>query len=78
MPIYTFINTQTNETYNKFLSISEREEYLKENPHIKQQLSTPGLGDPVRLGVTKTPDGFQQLLNNARKKNLHSTIESRY
>lgn len=78
MPYYTFTNTETNETYDKILSISEREEYLKDNPHIQQRLSTPSLGDPVRLGVTKTPDGFQQLLNNARKKNLHSTIQSRY
>jgi hypothetical protein len=78
MPTYTFINTETNETYDKILSIAEREEYLKNNPHIKQKLIAPSIGDPVQLGVKRTPDGFQQLLNNARKKNKHSTIQSRY
>ena len=78
MPIYTFTNNETNETYDKFLSLAEREKYLQDNPHVTQKLSAPPTADPVRLGVTKTPDGFQQLLNNAKKKNLHSTIQSRY
>ena len=77
MPTYTFLNTETDETETKFMTISEREEYLKENPHIKQTLSSPVLGDSVRLGVTKTPDGFNELLKNAKNKNLHSTSQTR-
>ena len=34
MPIYIFKNTKTNEVEEKFLSMSEREEYLKDNPDI--------------------------------------------
>lgn len=77
MPTYTFINTETNESENMFMSIAERDEYLKSNPHIKQALSTPSFGDPVRLGITKTPDGFNELLKNTKKRNLHSTIQTR-
>ena len=32
MPIYIFKNTKTNKTYEEFLSMSEREQYLKDNP----------------------------------------------
>ena len=78
MPTYTFLNKDTNETFEKFMSISEREEYLQDNPNIEQTLNAPAIGDPVRLGVKKTPDGFQQLLNHARKSHKHSTIQSRY
>jgi len=78
MPNYTFVNKETGEEFEKFMSIAEREEFMKNNPQLSQKLVAPPIGDPARLGVTKTPDGFQQLLNNARKKNLHSTIQSRY
>lgn len=78
MPSYTFIDSETGEEFDAILSLAERETLLKDNPNITQKLTSPSIGDPVRLGVTKTPDGFQQLLNNARKKNLNSTIQSRY
>lgn len=78
MPTYTFINNENGEVVDKFMSMSEHDQFIKENPHLTQKLSAPPIGDPIRLGITKTPDGFQQLLNNARKKNLHSTIQSRY
>lgn len=78
MPNYTFIDNKTGEEIEKFMSISERDEFIKNNPQLTQKLTTPAIGDPVRQGITKTPDGFQQLLNNARKKHKHSTIQSRY
>lgn len=78
MPYYTFIDKETGEEFEHMLSISERDVFLEKNPNLTQKLTTPAIGDPVRQGITKTPDGFQQLLNNARKKNLHSTIQSRY
>jgi hypothetical protein len=78
MPTYTFVNKETNERFDKFMSISERDEYLKSNPQIEQALNAPSIGDPVRLGVKRTPDGFQQLLNHAKKSHKDSTIQSRY
>jgi len=78
MPTYTFVDKNTNETFEKIMSISEREQYLQSNPHIEQALNAPAIGDPVRLGVKKTPDGFQQLLTHARTSHKHSTIQSRY
>ena len=77
MPTYTFINTETNESEDRLMSIAERDEYLQANPNIRQSLATPTFGDPVRLGITKTPDGFNELLKNTKKRNLHSTIQTR-
>lgn len=50
------------------MSISEREEYLKANPHVNQQIvSAPSLGDPVRLGLRKPDSGFRDRLKEIKK-----------
>lgn len=36
MPTYDFIDTNTNEIFEEYLTISDMEEFLKDNPHIKQ------------------------------------------
>ena len=39
MPTYTFENTKTGKVYDEYMSISERETYLEQNPHIKQLIN---------------------------------------
>ena len=34
MPTYDFENTKTGEVFEKFISISDKEKYLKDNPDI--------------------------------------------
>ena len=34
MPLYDFRNKDTGEVFEKFMSISAKEEYLKENPNM--------------------------------------------
>lgn len=77
MPTYTFINTETNESEDRFMSIAERDDYLANNPHMKQALSTPAFGDPIRMGITKPSDGHNDLLKHAKSKHLHSTVNTR-
>ena len=36
MPSYSFKNTETGEEWEEFFSISEREKFLEQNPHIQQ------------------------------------------
>ena len=36
MPTYTFFDEDTKETFDMFLSMAEREKYLKANPQIRQ------------------------------------------
>ena len=54
MPTYTFYNSETDEQFDDFMSWSQRETYLKENPHIEPMLMVlanvdgPGEGHPNR------------------------------
>ena len=68
MPSYTFLNTDSGETFTTIMSIAEREDYLKANPHIQQQLiSAPALGDSIRLGLKKPDNGFRDRLKEIKK-----------
>ena len=74
MPTYSFKNIETNEEFERILSMSERETYLEENPHVKQTIKkAPALGDSVRLGLRKPDQGFREVLQKA-KVHKHNTI----
>ena len=40
MPTYDFLNTKTGKEFSEFMSISEKETYLKHNSHIQQKVSS--------------------------------------
>lgn len=67
MPLYQFINTETGEEFEKLLSFSSREQYLLDNPHIKQQLTAPNFGDSIRMGRVKPDEGFRDILRDMKK-----------
>lgn len=78
MPTYTFINKETNEEFSEFMSMSERDEYLHNNPHIQQTLlSAPPLCDPTRVGVRTKPDsGFRDVLHKIKGNFYKSNINT--
>lgn len=77
MPTYTFLNTNSGETFTTIMSIAEREEYLKANPHIQQQLiSAPALGDSIRLGLKKPDNGFRDRLKEIKKQHSKGITRS--
>ena len=43
MPTYNFYDSELDEEFEMFMKIAEREEYLKENPHIKPVVCAPVL-----------------------------------
>ena len=43
MPVYTFYNKDTDEYYDKFMKISERETYLSDNPQVESIISAPAI-----------------------------------
>lgn len=77
MPTYTFKNKETGSEETHFFSLAEREEYVKNNPNMVQQLSTPAFGDSVRLGIRRIDDNFNDVLKKAKSSHVHSTIETR-
>ena len=79
MPTYEFVNTETNEQFEMFMSISQREEFLTENPHIKTVISAPNIvshsgGDLY----SKTPSGFKEVLSKVAEAHPNSTVAERY
>jgi len=73
MPTYTFEDTNTGEQFEKFLKISAREEYLKENPHIKQIISSgQTVIESARLGRMKPDQGFRDLLSSMKNNKSYT------
>lgn len=60
MPIYSFLNKNTNEEFTEMMSIADRETYLTENPHIEQLVSKINIADSVSIGVKRPPVDFQK------------------
>jgi hypothetical protein len=77
MPIYSVMNTDTEEVFEVNMKFKDFELYLSENSSIKQVFTKfPALGDPVRLGKRKPDDGFRDVLKNVssiHKKNSINT-----
>lgn len=77
MPSYCYKNLNTGDEFTTVMSMAEREEYLKTNPHIQQQLIVaPTLGDSIRMGMVKPPDSFRDILREAKKKNSKGLTRS--
>lgn len=76
MPTYKFLNKKTKKEHVEFMSISQLDVYLTENPHMEQLVNgAPAIGDSIRLGVGKKPDeGFRDLLRRIKKNNYKSNI----
>lgn len=82
MPIYEFRSKKTGKTFEENMSISAKEEYLKNNPNIEQVFTQFNMGDPIRLGITKPPADFSKYVLGKVKektsKRLGKAIERRY
>lgn len=78
MPTYSFIDTESGKEFTDFMSMSEKENFLKENPHIKQTILTaPPVCDPTRVGVRSKPDdGFRDVLKKIKGKHYKSNINT--
>jgi hypothetical protein len=74
MPLYDFRNKDTGEVFEKFMSISAKEEYLKDNPNIESMLGMNPLIDPVRLGIHRADNGFKEVLQRIHEKTPGSTL----
>ncbi len=62
MPSYNFRNKTTGEEFELVLAMSEREQYLKDNPDIEQLLSRPNIsyGSGNTQGI-KVDNGFREV-----------------
>lgn len=68
MPTYQFLDKKTGEIQEHFMTISEAEEFSKNNPHLEWLCGSPMICDPWRVGRKKPDDGFRDVLKNIKKK----------
>lgn len=72
MPTYTFRNKETGETFDQFMSISAREEYLKENPNLE-----PVIGAVATIRDNpKMPGGFREVLQKIHERSPGSILKN--
>lgn len=68
MPTYNFRNIQTGEEFELTMKISELDEYKQNNPDMQQFLtSAPTLAREASDIISKTPDGFNDVLKSIKK-----------
>ena len=68
MPLYDFEDTETGEQFELQLKISEKDEFLKANPNLKQLIGTPMIVGGVD-GLRKPDEGFQEVLQKIGEQN---------
>lgn len=76
MPTYNFLNTETGEEFETLMKISEREEFLKNNPHIQPILMAPAIVSGVTTSNSgnKVPDGFKEVLAKVAESHQSSSV----
>ena len=67
MPTYDFKNKKTDKVYEKKMTIAERDQFLKDNPHLESIVSTPMIVSGVD-GLRKPDDSLRDILRNIDKK----------
>jgi hypothetical protein len=67
MPTYRFLNNDTGEEFDDFMSISALGNYLNENPNITQLVNGAPLIHSGR-GMAKPDANFRDLLKNIKKE----------
>ena len=73
MPTYSFRNKDTGEIHDEFMPIDAKEQFLLDNPHLHQTLtSAPAfVGDHITI---KKDTGFKEVLQRIHEKTAGSQL----
>ena len=75
MPTYDFIDENTKETFEAILSMAEREEFLSDNPNIRQLPPTQmNIVSGVSGKTHKNDDGWKETLDRISAANPASAL----
>lgn len=75
MPNYDFQNTKTGKVFTEFMSMDEREEYLKSNPHIRQLINSINIVSGIGSNRTRSKDsGWNETLSKIAEKHPNSAL----
>jgi|TARA_B110000014_G_C19755355_1_gene393483 hypothetical protein len=76
MPTYTFEIIETGEQYDEMMKISEKDDYLKNNPQVKPVFTAPHfVGDHI---IKKMDGGMKETLQKIADKNPNTPLADRF
>ena len=78
MPTYDFENTETGEVFEEMMSISAREQYLKDNPHIRQLVSGINIVSGVAGKSYRQDSGWKDNLSRIAEAHPGSPLAYRH
>ena len=78
MPTYQFLNTETEELFEDFMSISKKEEFMKNNPHIIQIFDQLNIVSGVGHLYSKTDNSWKEVLSKVSEKHPRSELAKEY
>jgi len=80
MPNYTFEDTNTGDVYEMTMRISERDEFVKDNPHMRQLITgAPSIvGGVGGMGRMKNDGGWQENMSRIAEAHPGSPFADRY
>ena len=74
MPTYDFENTETGEVFEEMMSMSAREKYLKDNPHIRQLVSGINIVSGVAGRSYRQDGGWKDNLSRIAEAHPQSNL----
>ena len=79
MPIYDIKDKTTGVIEEKFMSISEYEQYKIDHPDEEQVFTTINFQDAISLGIKRPPSDFQEgVIERIKRNNPGHNIQSRW
>tara|TARA_E500000081_G_C6082288_1_gene328415 strand:- start:480 stop:785 length:306 start_codon:yes stop_codon:yes gene_type:complete len=76
MPTYTFEDTKTGKVFDDYMSIADKETYLKKNKHIKQLITSINIVSGT--GGMKNDSGWKENLSRIAEAHPASPFADRY
>jgi predicted nucleic acid-binding Zn ribbon protein len=76
MPTYDFEDTKTGKEFSEFMSMSEKDKYLKKNKHVKQLLNKINIVGGV--GGMKNDQGWKENMSRIAEAHPTSPFASRF
>ena len=74
MPVYTFEDTKTGKEFTDYMTISEMEEYLSVNKHIRQVIMPINIVSGVSGITHKNDQGWKETLSKIAEANPHTPL----